>query len=82
MKSIPIKLWKKYLKSKGLRHIRTKSSHEIWDIPDGSLLRPITVDKNYTDVPITHIHTSLKTLDINKKVFLKELEKLKRSKKK
>ena len=77
MKTIPIKLWKKYLKSKGLRHIRTKLSHEIWDIPGGSLLRPITVDKNYKDVPITHIHTSLKTLEISKKDFWNEIEKLK-----
>lgn len=69
-KSIPLKKWKKFLKSLGLKHIRTESSHEIWD--KEGLLRPVTVDKNYPDVPELHIHTSLKTLGITTKEF-KEL---------
>lgn len=68
-KSIPLKKYKLFLKSIGLKHIRSQSSHEIWDYEEKPLLRPITVDNNYPDVPILHIHTSLKSLGISKKEF-------------
>jgi predicted RNA binding protein YcfA (HicA-like mRNA interferase family) len=75
-KSIPLSKYRKFLKAMGLKHIRTKSSHEIWDNPDNPLLRPITVDSKFSDVPITHIHTSLKTLGISKSDFEKILKEL------
>ncbi|MBS3946480.1 MAG: hypothetical protein KGZ42_13335 [Melioribacter sp.] len=74
-KTIPLSKWKRYLKSLGLKPIRTKSSHEIWDYSDTQkLLRPVTLDNNYKDVPITHIHTSLKTLNISKTDFEKAIK--------
>jgi hypothetical protein len=39
-------------------------------------LRPVTVDTNYKDVPITHIHTNLKTLGIDKKDFSEAIKDL------
>jgi hypothetical protein len=75
IKSIPLSKWKKYLKSLGLKAKRIKSSHEIWDYNEPrKLLRPLTVDLNYKDVPITHIHTSLKTLNISKEDFERDIE--------
>jgi len=76
VKSIPLKKFKAFLKSIGLVHIRTKSSHEIWDKKDDSLLRPVIVDNNYPDVPPTHIKTNLKTLGISNKEFDELIKKL------
>lgn len=73
-KSVPLKKFKKYLKSLGLVHVRTKDSHEFYDYPDKPLLRPISVDINYPDVPLLHIHTNLKTLGIDKKQFSKDIK--------
>lgn len=75
-KPIALSKFRKFLKAEGLIIIRTESSHEIWDYPDRSLLRPITIDKNYSDVPLLHIHTNLKTLGINKADFEKKLKDL------
>ena len=76
MKPIPIKKFRKFLKSIGLKHIRTESSHEIYDYPDNPLLRPITLDTNYPDVPMLHIHTNLKTIGITKKEFTEKIKAL------
>jgi predicted RNA binding protein YcfA (HicA-like mRNA interferase family) len=73
-KSIPYKKWIRFLKSLGLKHIRTDSSHEIYDYPEKPMIRPVTVDKNYPDVPLTHIHTTLKTLGISKKEFMEMMK--------
>ena len=43
MKPISKRLWIRFLKSKGLKHIRTEASHEVWDNPEKPLLRPCTV---------------------------------------
>ena len=69
IKPIPIKNTKKILKSLNLQYVRTKSSHEIWDRPDNPLPRPVTIDTNYKDVPILHLHTTLKAIGISKKKF-------------
>lgn len=73
MKSVPLKKFKAYLKSKGCYCKRTKGSHEIWDLKNGSLDRPLTVDNNYPDVPITHIKTNLSSLGISNKEFENEI---------
>lgn len=71
MNPVPINKYRKFLKSQGLVKKRIESSHEIWDKLDDSLTRPITIDTNYKEVPILHIHTSLKTLGITKQEFSK-----------
>lgn len=74
MKPIPVKLWKEFLKSKGLKHIRTEASHEIWDNSDKPLLRPCTVVPKHDSVPKLHIHTSLLNLGISQKQFDEEIK--------
>lgn len=74
IKQIPVKVFKKFLKSKGLKHVRNNRGHELWDYPNKSLRRPITIQGRYKDMPLTHIHTNLKTLKIDKKDFEKWLK--------
>ena len=74
MKPISVKLWKEFLKSKGLKHIRTESSHEVWNNPDKPLLRPCTVVPKHSMVPKLHIHTSLLNLGISQKQFDEEIK--------
>lgn len=76
IKPIPRKKFIKFLKHMGLKKIREVDSHELYDSPDRPLLRPITVDKNYPDVPILYIHTNLKTLGISKEEFNKIIKTL------
>jgi hypothetical protein len=74
MKPISVKLWKEFLKSKGLKHIRTEASHEVWNNPEKPLLRPCTVVPKHEMVPKLHIHTSLLNLGISQKQFDEEIK--------
>jgi hypothetical protein len=80
MKPIPVKLWKEFFKSKGLKHIRTEASHVVWNNPDNPLLRTCTVVPKHEMVPKLHIQTSLLNLGISQNQFDKEI-KLRQSKK-
>ena len=66
---VSTKRWKEFLKSIGLIRKRTESSHEIWDMPDDSLARPVVVVTNKKEVPDLHIKTTLKNLGMTKKDF-------------
>ena len=57
------------MKSIGLVYKRTEGSHEIWDKPDNSLLRPVVIVTNKKDVPNFHVRTTLKNLGMSKKVL-------------
>lgn len=74
-KPIPTKKFKKFLKSKGLKHVRNNGDHEIWDYPDknNTLLRPITIIGCDKEIPAFHITTNLKTLGISYSDFIKEI---------
>ena len=74
--TIPLKKWKKFLTSEGLICKRIESGRETWDKPDDSLLRPIIVDRKYNDIPMLHISTGLRILEISKKDFLKKIQNL------
>lgn len=74
MKPIPIKKFRKFLKSIGLKHIRTESSHELYDYPNRPLLRPVTIDTNYPEVPLLHISTNLKTIGMTPKEFTEKIK--------
>ncbi len=74
MKPIPIRKFRKFLKSIGLKHIRTVSSHELYDRLDKPLLRPVTVDNNYPEVPLLHISTNLKTIGMSAKEFTERIK--------
>jgi len=45
----------------GCAYQRTTGDHEIWDLVDGSLQRPVVFRANKKEVPIFHIHTNLRT---------------------
>lgn len=76
IKPVPLKKYRKFLEQVGLQKIRTKGTHEIWNNPTQPLLRPVTVDSKYANVPILHIHTSLKSIGITKEDFNKIIETL------
>lgn len=76
IKPVPTTKWKKWLRSKGLVYKRTEASHEIWDYPDDSLLRPVVFRGAKKEIPGLHIHTNLHTLNIDFKTFQKEIQKI------
>jgi hypothetical protein len=75
-KPVPTAKWRKWLKKRGLVYIRTESSHEIWDYPDDSLLRPVVFRGSEKEIPGFHIHTNLITLDIDYRTFQKEIQQI------
>ena len=73
-KPVPTKKFRKFLRERGLRHIRSHGDHEIWDYPNNSkLLRPITFIGCEKEIPSFHIRTNLKTLDVSYDEFIKEI---------
>jgi len=76
VKPIPTARWRKWLKTRGLVYKRTEGSHEIWDYPDDSLLRPVVFRGAKKEIPGSHIHTNLYTLGVDYKTFLKEIQKM------
>lgn len=66
-------LWISFLTHLGLVRISQEASHTKWDYPpdseDGQLIRPIIVRENEKQVPIFHIHTSLKSIGLGKSAF-------------
>lgn len=73
-KPIPTAKWKKWLKFRGLVYIRTHASHEIWDYPNDSLIRPVIFRGAKKETPGFHIQTNLETLGIDYKTFQKEIQ--------
>lgn len=70
-----------YLKSLGLVYIRTESSHDLFDYPDGKakLDRPVSIRINKDkQIPILHIHTNLSTIGKTHKNFEDWLKKPKK----
>ncbi|MGB4847893.1 MAG: hypothetical protein WBP41_08250 [Saprospiraceae bacterium] len=72
-----VRIVKAFFLSLGLIHKRTESSHFQYDFPDdhpgGCLNRPLILREHLKDVPLHHIHTSLKTLGLPKSTFEKWL---------
>jgi predicted RNA binding protein YcfA (HicA-like mRNA interferase family) len=75
-KPIQTAKWKKWLKSLGLEYKRTEGSHEVWDYPDDSLLRPVVFRGAKKEIPSCHVHTNLQTLGIDYKTFQKQFQKV------
>ena len=75
-KSVPTNKFIKWLKYRGLVYKRTKGSHDIWDYPDNSLSRPVTIRGAKKEIPGCHIHTNLRTLGVSYETFTKELNAL------
>jgi predicted RNA binding protein YcfA (HicA-like mRNA interferase family) len=76
IKPVKTKIFEKWLTKRGLVYKRTKGSHDVWDFPDDSLLRPVVFRSKDKEIPGCHIHTNLDTLGIDYKDFQKEIEQL------
>ena len=75
-RSVPTGIFRKWLRSRELVYVRTKGGHEIWDYPDGSLLRPVIFRAEPKDIPPLQIQTNLNTLGVSKKEFYEEIAKM------
>ena len=65
-----MKTWLAFLAFCGLEYKRTEASHDIYDLPNSSLPRPVTVRPSKdVQVPMLHMHTTLKTLGKQMKDF-------------
>jgi hypothetical protein len=60
LKNISLQLFRAYLKSKGLKIIRTKGGHEIWG--GKQLKRPIVLQTHIDPIPEFIIRNNLRTL--------------------
>lgn len=75
-KPIPLRDFLKYLQKKGLvAYGRKSGSHERFDYPEPErkLLRPVSVDHHFSEVPSLHVQTNLMTLGITYEQFQEEL---------
>lgn len=72
LKNISLKLFRKYLEYKGLKHIRTTAGHEVWCKKD--LPRPIIIQTHVDPIPEYIIKTNLKTLKVDRNDFIDFLE--------
>ena len=69
IKPIPNELFVQILKHLGLVYKRTEASHELWDLPDNSLDRPVTFRPKDKTIPVLHLHTNIVTLGLTHKEF-------------
>lgn len=60
LKNITVDEFRGYLIFKGLKHIRTSGSHEVWIRKD--LLRPVIIQTGVTPVPVFIIRNNLRTI--------------------
>ncbi len=60
LKNIPLKIFRQFLVSKGLKVYRTNGGHEIWG--GSNLKRPVTIQTHIDPVPEFIIRNSLRTL--------------------
>ena len=67
MKNISLKLFREYLKFKGLNIIRINGGHEIWG--GKQLKRPIVLQTHVDPIPEFIIRNKLRTLGTDKKDF-------------
>jgi hypothetical protein len=68
LKNVPLRLFRDYLSSKGLKIIRTKGGHEIWG--GQLLLRPIVLQTHIDPIPEFIIRNSLRNLKTTSEDFI------------
>lgn len=61
-------LFRKYLKYKGLKHIRTTGGHEVWS--SSSLERPIILQTHVDPIPEFIVKMNLRTLRVDRDDFI------------
>ncbi len=67
LKNIPLRLFRDYLKHKGLNHIRSKGGHEVWSCKD--LPRPVILQSHIDPIPEFIVRNNLRTLGVKVKDF-------------
>lgn len=72
-KPIPTNKYIAWLKSRNIVFQRSKGSHHIYNLIDGSLERPIVIRPAEKEIPAMHIKTNLNTLGIDYKTFESEI---------
>ena len=73
LKNISIKIFRHYLRHCGLKHIRTKGSHEIWSAKN--LTRPVVLQTHVDPIPEFIIKNNLRTIGKSEEHLLEFLEK-------
>jgi hypothetical protein len=72
LKNIPLKLFREYLKYKGLKHIRSNGGHEVWSRSD--LFRPVVLQTHIDPIPEFIIKNNLRTIGENTRDFIEFIE--------
>jgi hypothetical protein len=68
LKNISLRIFRKYLESKGLKIIRTTGGHEVWG--GKSLQRPITIQSHVDPVPAFIVRNAFKCLGVDQDDFI------------
>jgi hypothetical protein len=63
LKNVPLKLFREYLTSKGMKIIRTKGGHEIWGGKNVS--RPIVLQSHVDPIPEFIVRQCLRALNVD-----------------
>jgi len=71
LKNISLKLFRKYLEFKGLKHIRTKGGHEVWS--SSGLKRPVILQTSVDPIPEFIVKMNLRTLGVDRDDFIEFL---------
>jgi predicted RNA binding protein YcfA (HicA-like mRNA interferase family) len=72
LKNIPLKELRRYLKSRGWKHIRTKGGHEIYAHKKAN--RSIPLQSHISPVPERIVMQFGKALDLSKKEMIEDME--------
>ena len=62
--NISLRIWRKFLESKGLKHIRDNGGHEIWSRAD--LPRPVVFQSHIEPIPPFVVSNNLKIIGASK----------------
>lgn len=73
MKNIKLATFRKFLKHKGLKKIRTSGGHEVWSHPD--LTRPVILQSHIDPIPQFVIYSNLRTMRSSKQELIDFLQK-------
>ena len=68
IKNIKLATFRKFLKHKGLKKIRTSGGHEVWSHPD--LTRPVILQSHIDPIPQFVIASNLRTMKSSKKELI------------
>jgi len=68
LKNVPLSLFRQFLTSQGLNHIRTKGGHEIWS--GKNLTRPVVFQCHIDPIPEFILKNNLRTMGLKVEDFI------------